>query len=133
MCTSESDLSAFKSKEKFIPGYLGEFDSFRRQDGTVARNFHRENLWRISQSMVKEIPENVVLILDGLDERDHDSMSFLQAKPEGSNSISDKHKATLKEVLLNLADGKSPWISLAVNELNKEVIGSSGNVSTQLP
>lgn len=111
-----------KANNDLYQDILGEFDSCRRQNQKLASNFYRENLWRIFKSMVKHIPENIVLILDGLDECDDDSISFLQAKLEDLYVSNRGNDQGIKTIVISrpLQNNIRTDLRIELDDLDKE-------------
>ncbi|CCD50209.1 hypothetical protein BofuT4_P091680.1 [Botrytis cinerea T4] len=111
-----------KANNDLYQDILGEFDSCRRQNQKLASNFYRENLWRIFKSMIKHIPENIVLILDGLDECDDDSISFLQAKLEDLHVSNRGNDQGIKTIIISrpLQNNIRTDLRIDLDDLDKE-------------
>ena len=81
---------------------LREFELHQARHENIFSEVYKEELWRIFNTMISNVPRQIYMVLDGLDECDEVSTRFLQTKLEALHSAeSTEGRRNIKTVLVS--------------------------------
>jgi hypothetical protein len=91
-----------KAEDGLYDYILREFEFHQARHENIFSDVYMEELWRIFNTMMGNVPRQVYMVLDGLDECDEVSARFLQTKLEALHSArSTEGRGNIKTVLVS--------------------------------